>query len=198
MPLEQPAFPPVSPKATVLFCLRFAAVYLTFSFVWPLVRPAYEKVFCEIAEMAYRIPSGMWEVEFDRTSGAAPPNRLRAVVVNPERMNRDGSGPVRNLDIDIEAFGWRPIALISALAISIAFPPERRLFSWISAILVLQTLAIAILGLILWADSKDIGFNSGPVVESASRGVALKLLPTGTPVLVWLISVLFFTRKAKK
>lgn len=194
---EWSGLPLVRFRATAVFCLRFAVAFLLLNLAWAWLRPFYETAFSGIARPVYNL-SPFWEVDFDRSSGEAPANRLRAVVANPKLMKRDGSGPVRNVDIDIEAFGWRPIAVVTALAVSVAFPPRRRVLSWVATVAILQAFAILVLGLILWADSRDVGFNAWPSVELASRGVALRLLPVGIPILVWLGCALFFTGNSKR
>jgi len=113
------------------------------------------------------------------------------VIVNPAMMKADGSGPVRHLDMDTRAFGWKPLFLLFALVLATPLPLGRRMSALLWGSLCQQGFVMLALGFCIWQESSEIGLVSLSAADKeAAMGVRSLLtgqLAVAVPVLIWVL-----------
>jgi hypothetical protein len=153
--------------------LRFAVV-LAAATAAVVVSPACRRVCEQNLWLLVRIScpdTGLRRIEAE----AAPqPRGMRLVVVNRAMLSADGSGPVRNVDLNPVPLVWLPLALVLALAFMQPLSWKRR-----CALLVLGWLATQAIGCgVLWVAIAANSAHLGLVPADASWvGVAEKMVP---------------------
>ena len=106
------------------FLLRVAVAFALLAAPWPGVKEAYGTYFRAVCRMVFPAENEKRELSFE-TAGenSSRPNDTRVVIVNKALMQPDGSGAVRNLDVD---FGWQSTAVLVALIVATPLPWRRR------------------------------------------------------------------------
>src|SRR5438105_4560027 len=92
------------------FLCRFALLFAILAAPWPNRDRLAGALYRKLTESVFGGISGNREITFE-----ANPERIgttRAVLVNRALMASDGSGPVRNFDIDLDRLALRPLALL--------------------------------------------------------------------------------------
>ena len=170
--------------------IRFALIYVLLLLPWPGFREAYGAYFRAFGGMVFAGQTERFEVTFETPERNSPrPQDTRVVIVNNALMNYDGSGPVRNLDFDAHAVGWRPIALLAALVIATPLPWGRRIRALAFGALAMHLYFLLFLLVAIWNESTEISLVSlTPFWKSAALGLKAMMvsqLSLFLPVLVW-------------
>ncbi len=182
---------PLPRKPACRFLVCFAFWYATILFSWPLIGQAYCSAFRAVGTALYGENSSVKEIGFEPFNQTYHSHYTRVVIVNPARMNPDGSGPVRNLDLDTRAMGWMPLAFLLALVMAAPLPWSRRRPALFWGVLWQQTFVFIALGYCIWNDSSEVGLVS--LSESWKRAAeAVKSMLAGQlivaiPILIWLL-----------
>jgi len=172
------------------FLVRFALVYVLLNLPWPGFREAYSAYFRAFGGMVFTKDTERSQVSFETPEPYSPrPHDTRVVIVNKALMNYDGSGPVRNLDFDAVAVGWRPLALLAALVVATPIPWRRRVRALAFGTLGLHAFFLVFLGVAIWNESTEISLLTlTPFWKSALNGlktVMVSQLGLCLPVLIW-------------
>lgn len=173
------------------FVVCFAFWYAVLLFSWPITGQAYCATFRAIGSLIYGRNDRSKETTFEAYSQGWHSHYTRVVIVNPAKMKPDGSGPVRNLDLDTRAFGWMPLALLLAFVLATPLPWKRRWRALVWGVLCQQAFTMMALGYCIWNESTEVGLVS--ISEAwKEAAAAVKSLLAGqlilaVPVLIWLL-----------
>src|SRR5258708_4401121 len=100
-------------KSIAVFLARLVIVFVILAAPWPGVNKAYGGYLRGFCRMVFAADDGRRELSFETPGeNSRRPDDTRIVIVNKALMQPDGSGPVRNLDVN---FGWPATALLLAL-----------------------------------------------------------------------------------
>lgn len=173
------------------FVVWFAFWYAVLLFLWPITGQAYCSAFRAIGTLVYGSNDRSKEIAFESFPQGYHSHYTRVVIVNPAMMKPDGSGPVRNLDLDTRAFGWMPLALLLALILATPLPWERRRWALLWGFICQQGFVILALGYCIWNESSEIGMVS---LSAASKEAAMAVrsmlagqLMMAVPILIWIL-----------
>lgn len=174
------------------FSVCFAIWYSVVLFSWPITGQAYCAAFRAIGTLIYGSNDWSKEITFESFPEGYHSHYTRVAIVNPAKMKPDGSGPVRNLDLDTRAFGWMPLALLLSLVLATPLPWKRRRRALLWGFICLQTCTILALGYCIWNESTEIGLVSlsatGKDAFMAVRSMLAGQLMMAVPVLVWILT----------
>lgn len=184
--------PATGQKKLVLFFCRFAAFFLLFALPWPGVDRASSGVLRRIASVVFSAEDGNRQLAFKTTTD--DPRRqhyLRVEISNRLLMHRDGSGPVRYLDLDARSFFWQPMALMLALILATPVPWQRRGIAALAGTAVLTCLGLLFLKFCIWSESSEINLVTFPPAWKTAMFRIEDLWKFQTiltiPVLVWIL-----------
>jgi len=139
--------------------------------------------------MVFPADNGQRELSFETPGeGSARPNDTRIVIVNEALMHPDGSGPVRNLDLNL---GWQSTALLLALILATPVPWSRRRWALLWGVLGLHGFLLLFLGFCIWVDSAEISLVTlspfGKAITGGCREALAGQLNLAVPVLIWIL-----------
>ncbi len=174
------------------FLCRVALVYALLVAPWPgweLAAGAYFRV------VAHGVLGGVRdnrEVTFEPYPDQ--PERTRVVIVNPALMNREGAGPVRNVDVDLDRLGLRPLALLLALIFATPVSWTRRFRAALAGVLLLHVCLLAMLGYLLWVESAEVLLveftPGGKALATGLKSATFAQVVIALPVLIWMLVTL--------
>jgi hypothetical protein len=122
------------------------------------------------------------------------PGRARAVIVNPALMDRNGAGPVRNLDLNLDQLAIRPLALLVALIVATPVSWRRRGWAVILGLLLLHLCLLAFMGYCIWVESGEVHLvefsPGGKAVAMGIEDAMLSQAVIALPVLLWVLVTL--------
>lgn len=183
---------PLPHKPALRFLVCFAIWYALLLFSWPITGQAYCAAFRAVGTLVYGSNDRSKEITFESFPRGHHSHYTRVVIVNPAKMKPDGSGPVRNLDLDTRAFGWMPLALLTALILATPLPWKRRRRALLWGLFVQQGFVIIALGYCIWNESTEIGLVSlsaaGKDAAVAVRAMLAGQLIVAVPVLIWILT----------
>jgi exosortase/archaeosortase family protein len=170
------------------FARRFALVFVLLGMPWPGVTGLCRDAFRGIGALAFTTPKGAREVIFE-SRGA---HDTRIEIANRRLMNADGSGPVRDLDLDDFSVLWRPIWLVIALIAATPMPLRQRLRALCLGGACLGGYVLLTLKFVIWNESTEVSLNTLPPFWKGIAGDAQSDLLVGlgltVPVMVWLLT----------
>ena len=176
-------------KTIAGFVGRFALLFAIFVAPWPGLDRVEAACIQSIATQVFGGTHGNREVSFEEIPGQ--PGRTRAVIVNRALLNSDGSGPVRNLDLDLDRLVIRPLAVLLALILVTPVPWRRRVRSIVVSLVVLFVCLFALFGFCLWLESAELMLvNLGQVSKTLAsdfRSASIAQAVIALPVLIWLV-----------
>jgi exosortase/archaeosortase family protein len=187
-------------RLLTVFLVRLTLVYVGLIIPWTGLAQGYSTLFRAVAEPLFTCRNAQSEVYFE----PPPPNGLmqcdtRIVIVNTALMNADGSGPVRNLDFNVETFGWSPVALFVALVMVTPLPWKRRRWGLLVGCLGMNGLVFVALAFCLWTESMEISLVHltalGKVLALGLKDALTTQLAFAIPVLTWVLCI--FRREDK-
>jgi hypothetical protein len=178
-------------RPITLFLCRFAILYIILVVPWPGWDRIYGICFRSLGSTIFASNSGPRELSFTTPSENMPrPFLTRIVIVNRKMMREDGAGPVRNLDMDAQSFGWKPTALLLALIATTPIPWRRRGLAILWGLLCLHILIIAGLGFCIWNQSTEVSLVTlTPFLKHVAdtfQGFLVSQYGLMLPALVWL------------
>ena len=116
---------------------------------------------------------------------------MRIVILNRALMARDGSGPVRNLDVNPVGLIWVPVALLGALVFMAPASAARRATAAALGCGAQQVFVAAVLSFAVWHNSAEIGLgNLSPWLQATAprvSGILLHQITFAGPVVVWFL-----------
>ena len=140
----------------VSFLCGFVLLYIVLVLPWPGWERIYGSCFRAIGRAVFSAESGRRELSFETAEGTDHPLSTRVVIANKNMMNADGSGPVRNLDLDALTFAWKPTALFLALAIATPIPWRRRWRALLWGMPCVQAFILLFLAFCIWNESTEV------------------------------------------
>jgi hypothetical protein len=95
-------------------------------------------------------------------------------------MAPDGSGPVRNLDLDSLAFAWRPFGVLIALLLAVPFAWRTQVRLGLICALCLLGYLLSVLAFAIWNESAEVSLVTlspfwKPVAGQAERTLVASL-----------------------
>ena len=171
------------------FMGRFAVLFVLFVAPWPGTARLESECLRGMATHIFGGTQGNREISFE----ALPdhPEQTRAVIVNRGLLNSDGSGPVRNMDLDLDRLVVRPLAVLLALILATPISWRRRGWAVLTGTAVLFVCVFAFLGLSLWVESAEVALaDPSQMTKTLAldvRSASLAQAVIGLPVLIWLI-----------
>jgi len=171
--------------------LQFVVLYSIVLVPWPALSKASASYLQMLGSVVYGGGGDRRELDFESLSSAQYPHELRVVIVNRSLMNKDGSGPVRNLDFDAAGLVFRPLALIGALIICTPISWQRRLKAFLWCVLWEQIIVVGVLGFCIWNESSEISLVSlSPFCKQVAlsvREMLIAQLDLAIPILLWIV-----------
>jgi len=174
------------------FLYWFALVYVLLLLPWPGFREAYSAYFRRFGGMVFAGENVQSEVTFEPAGpNSLRPKDTRVVIVNKALMNYDGSGPVRNLNFDAVAVGWRPLALLAALIIATPISWRRRIRALAFGTFGLHAFLLLFLGVAIWNEATEVSLVTltpfWKSVASGFKAIMTSQLNLCLPVLIWVL-----------
>jgi hypothetical protein len=177
-------------KPIASFLCGFIILYAIFALPWPGWEGIYGSYFRGLARMVFAANDGRRELNFITAQDTVHPLYTRIEIVNREMIHADGSGPVRNLDIDARAFGWKPTALFLALVIATPVPWRRRWRALLWGALCVQLFILLFLGFCIWDESAEVSLVTlepfWKQIIDGTRAFAVSQYAMAIPLVVWL------------
>ncbi len=173
--------------------LQFTLIYTLLLLPWPLANEAASTYLIALGHAVYGGPNDQRELDFEKMATSDYPYGIRIVIVNRSLMKPDGSGPVRNLDLDARGIVIKPLALLIALIAVTPLSWLRRLKALGWCLLWEQFIIIAVLGFSIWSEAAEISLvHLSPFwlqVVHSLREVMVSQLGLSVPILLWLLVV---------
>lgn len=170
-----------------MFCGRFLLLFGLSLIPWPGLPAVCGSYFRAVGQLAFASKAGPRSLEFEPHEG----HETRIVIVNRELMHADGSGPVRNLDLDSFNFTWRPASLFLALILASPVSWPRRTSAMVAGGVCLQMFLLFVLGFAIWNQSTEVGLVSlSPFWKQITENtlqILVGQLNIAAPVLIWLM-----------
>jgi hypothetical protein len=174
-------------KRIRIFLVRFVILFGLLIIPWPGLKAVCNAMFAASGNWLIGLTVGPdWEITFNK--GGAHGGRIE--ILNRKLMQPDGSGPVRNVDLDPYGFLYRPWALLVALVLATPFSLRRRLrhLAWSNALL--AVICLLILEFVIWNESLEVSLvKLSPFWKNSTdwlQVVLVQQLELAIPVLVWL------------
>ena len=178
------------PKSTRSFLLRLVLVYGLLILPWPGVSDCYGAFFRGLGRLVFSSEDGRRELDFEKGISRPAMSMTRIVIVNRALMARDGSGPVRNLDMDTGGF-WGMTALLVGLVAATPVSWRRRLRALIWGEVAIHGFLLCTVAFSLWNEGRYVTLVSlSPFWQSTAdklQDTLLSQLSLAVPVLVWLL-----------
>lgn len=160
-----------APRQALLAVGRFALVYAGLVFGLGAVVGPYAFF---LARAAVAGTEGNREVSVEQPAGAGG---IRFVIVNRDLMAADGSGPVRNVDIDLRRLLSQSLGLLAALTVALPVSWARRGRAFMLGVVLLHACFVGFLRFSIWAESAEVGLVAfSPAVKAAATGCENLLL----------------------
>jgi exosortase/archaeosortase family protein len=178
-----------SKRDAPFFAVRFALVFCLLIIPWPGLSDLCGTALRGLGSAAFTRAKGPREVAFESLDA----HTTRAVIVNRTLKTRDGTRPMRNLDLNSCGFLWRPLCLLFALIFATPLSLRRQLLSLaIGGYLLLGFLVLA-LAFALWNESTEVSLATlSPPWKNFAGNFQTTLMQLATlvaPVLIWLWAV---------
>jgi hypothetical protein len=175
-------------KTMVAFCVRFLLFFGFTLIPWPGLPAACGGYFRTVGQLVFESKTGPRSLEFEPQDV----RDTRIVIVNRGLMQPDGSGPVRNLDLDSFDFAWRPLSLLLALILASPVSWPRRAWALVVSGACLQVFLLFVLGFAIWNQSTEVALVSlSPFWKQAAENISHILvgqLNIAAPFLIWLMA----------
>ena len=173
-----------------LFVCRFVLVYALLAIPWPGLNTAYGHYFRALGRMVFG-DNDRRELSFEAPGeNERHLHDTRIVIVNRALMHADGSGPVRNLDMNASGFS-RATALLLALIFATPIPWRRRVWAMVWGLLWIHAFILLFLGFCIWNESAEIGLVTlSPFWKSFANGLkeaVIAQLSLAISVLIWIL-----------
>ncbi|HEY3900143.1 MAG TPA: hypothetical protein VGM54_16160 [Chthoniobacter sp.] len=171
------------------FLCWLLVIYTVLALPWPGLSKAYGNYFRAICRLAFTADDGRRELSFETPGESSPrPNDTRVVIVNKALMHPDGSGPVRNLDVN---FGWQSMALLVALILATPISWARRRWALLWGLLAIHVFLLLFLSFCIFGESAEISLVTlSPfwrTVISGCREAVASQLNLAVPILLWIL-----------
>jgi hypothetical protein len=173
--------------------IRFAVLYGILGLAWIAIDGPVCGYVQTLGNLAFGGTCGEREIDFERITTPEHPHLMRMVIVNRALMNADGSGPVRNLDLDIPGLVAQPLALLAALILSTPVPGRRRWMALFWGLVWEHVIVLSFIGFCIWIESSGISLA---VIQpfwktglSWFRELLTAQLGFGVPILLWIVLV---------
>jgi uncharacterized membrane protein (Fun14 family) len=177
--------PPYKPIA--VFCGRLFLFFGLTLVPWPGLPVVCDGYFRAVGQLVFDSRTGPRGLEFEPSAD----HNTRVVIINRGLMQPDGSGPVRNLDLDSFAFTWRPASLLLALVLASPVSWRRRIWALVIGGACLQIFLLFVLGFAIWNQSTEVALVSlSPFWKQAAESISHVLvgqLNIAAPFLIWLV-----------
>jgi hypothetical protein len=174
-------------KTIALFCVRFLVFFGLALVPWPRLPAVCSGYFRAVGQWVFDSKTGPRSLEFEPREA----HDTRIVIINRKLMQPDGSGPVRNLDLDSFDFTWRPVSLLLALILASPVSWPRRAWALAVGGVCLQAFQLFVLGFALWKQSSEVALVTlSPFWKQAAENIAHVLvgqLNIAAPFLIWLM-----------
>jgi hypothetical protein len=180
-------------KILIGFLCRFAVIYGLLVAPWPGWKETCARYLRAIAQGALARKHGQMELTFEAYSNRPQtPDDTRVVIVNRNLMAPDGSGPVRNLDLELGRIGANSAALLLALIVSTPISWRRREWAMLVGLFLLHASILGLLQYLIWRESSEIGLVA---LSGTMKGVMagfgeawVRQLNVTVPVLIWVLT----------
>jgi hypothetical protein len=171
------------------FLCRALIIYALLAFPWPGLNKAYGNYFRALCRLVFTADDGHRELSFETPGdNSRRSNDTRVAIVNKQLMHPDGSGPVRNLDVN---FGWLSTALLLALILATPVSWPRRRWALLWGLLAIHAFLLLLLKLCIFDESTEISLvNLSPfwkAATSACRDALASQTNLAVPILIWIL-----------
>lgn len=171
---------------------RFLVVYALVMAPWPGWKEMCASYLRGWAGLSVATQASPAEISVEAYHGDPPGVAdTRIVIVNRYLMARDGSGPVRNLDLDLGRLATNSAGLLLALLAATPFGWRRRAWSAIFGMIALHGCILAFLRYCIWVESAEVALTS---LQGVSREIAtgfqqalIGQFGLAVPVLIWIL-----------
>jgi hypothetical protein len=174
-------------KIMAAFCFRFLLLFGLALVPWPGLPVVCNGYFRTVVHLAFDSKTGPRSLELEPHDA----HDTRIVIINRKLMQSDGSGPVRNLDLDSFDFTWRPVSLLLALILASPVSWPRRAWALVAGGVCLQAFLLFVLGLAIWEESTEVALVTlSPFWKHAADNIMHLLvgqLNIAAPFLIWLV-----------
>jgi len=170
-----------------LFCVRFLILFGLALVPWPRLPAACGGYFRAVGQWVFDSKTGPRSLGFEPREA----HDTRIVIINRKLMQPDGSGPVRNLEVDSFDFTWRPVSLLLALILASPVSWPRRAWALAVGGVCLQGFLLFVLGFAIWNQSSEVALVTfSPFWKQAAENISHVLvgqLNIAAPFLIWLV-----------
>jgi hypothetical protein len=174
------------------FLAVFAAIFVVLMVPRLGLTEKYMVLFQKLGAACFTRDDGRREVLFlNSPDPLLRPTFARIEIADRQKLQPDGSGPVRHVDFDVRGLGWTPTALFVSLVLASPVPWSRRLAALGLGVAGVQIVIMGFLALAIWNESSEIGLVSMPpfwkgIVTDWQRNL-IALFSLAAPVIIWIL-----------
>lgn len=143
-----------------------------------------------LARVVFSMDTGRRELGFQSLKQEHGTSLTRIEIANRNLMARDGSGPVRNLDMDTDGF-WRTTVLLVALIVATPISWQRRAYAMIWGCLAVQGFILLTVAFSIWNESRYVELMKlSPFWQDLADNIQnalLSQLSLAVPALIWVL-----------
>jgi hypothetical protein len=159
----------------------FALVLIVLTAPWPGFPRVAGAGLAVLGQCMWSHPWGGLDVGFHAKS-SEDGGLLRMEIFPRSLAAPDGSGPIRNIELDAAGFWWLPSAFLAALILASPVCWRDRLMAFPPAMICLQGVLLSLLAVVIWREAGQIvPHNNFPLITDN----ILDLLTRAAPLVVW-------------
>lgn len=178
-----------APRLPLRFALRFVLAFALLALPWPHWHDLWRSAFLRIVNVTLAGVNGSREVSAEILPPAVHGADFRFIIVNRGLMNADGSGPVRNLDLNVAQTEMRPFAFLIALIFATPLAWKKRVGAFVIGLALLQAAILGILSFCLWRESMELLLApDSPGMKTTATAIRDGLVQYAgyvLPIIVW-------------
>ncbi len=150
-----------SRKLIVGFFWRFTLLYGLLILPWPGLNEIYGSYFRALGQRVFAHESGPRLLRFEAVPADIGHHLdTRIALANCNQLDRQGSGPVRYLELDTRGIGWVPTALLLALIMATPIPWRRKTWAMWWGLLLMHGFILFSVAAYIWNGSTALSLLS--------------------------------------
>ncbi len=175
-----------APNLLVRFLCRFVLVYALLLMPWAGWSRTYGAYFRAMCSSVFTSPNGALAVLFEPSRQSSD---TVMVVADRSLLDANGSGPVRNVNVDASGF-WRSTALLMALILATPVSWARRGWALLWGLAGMHCILLLSIAFLIWNESTYLMDTQSAFRKALAQGLGdtvVAQFSVAAPVLLWIV-----------